>query len=217
MITVTVTYAQSLDGSLAARHLAARSGQPLALSGPESLAYTHQLRAAHSAILIGVNTVISDNPQLTVRHAVGPNPQPVILDSQLRCPPTARLLSHPTHKLWILCTENADREHARSLENAGAIITYLPANENGRVDLPAALHWLESQGCRSLMVEGGAQVITAFLAQRLAHKLIVTVAPRLVGGLASITAPLNVPLQNITYRPLGADLIVEAELENPNV
>jgi len=208
LITVTVTYAQSLDGSIAARH-----SQPLALSGPESLAYTHQLRAAHSAILVGINTVLSDNPQLTVRHAVGPNPQPVILDSGLRCPSTARLLAHPTHKLWILTTNNVEYERAEALQNAGALISFLPSTEDGRVDLPAALSWLESQGCRSLMVEGGAQVITAFLQQRLAHKLIITVAPRLVGGLPAITLPLDAPLKNVTYRPLGADLIVEADLD----
>lgn len=63
------------------------------------------------------------------------------------------------------------------------------------------------------MVEGGAQVITAFLAQRLAHKLIITIAPRLVGGLPAISLPLDVPLKNIHYRPLGADLIVEADLD----
>lgn len=212
MIQVTVTYAQSLDGSLATR-----TGQPLALSGPESLAYTHQLRATHAAILVGINTVISDNPQLTVRHAVGPNPQPVVLDSRLRCPLNARLLSHPTHHPWILTAENSQGERSAALEAVGARVVPLPSDARRRIDLPAALQWLEAQGCSSLMVEGGAQVITAFLQQRLAHKLIVTIAPRLIGGLPAISQPLNVPLKNITYRQLGADLIVEAELENPNM
>lgn len=205
--TVTVTYAQSLNGSLAA------SGRPLALSGPESLAFTHQLRAAHDAILIGINTVLIDNPQLTVRYAVGPNPQPIVLDGGLRCPPSARLLQHPTHALWLATTFNVSRERWAALEAAGARLIPLPADEAGRVSLPALLDWLGAHGVRTLMVEGGAQTLTAFLRQRLADRLIVTLAPRLVGGLNAITVPLDLPLRDVRCRMLGDDVIVEAELD----
>ena len=82
---VTLTYAQSLDGSITAR-----SGAPLSLSGAESLHYTHQLRAAHDAILVGIGTVLSDDPRLDVRLVTGPSPRPIVLDSELRCPVTAR-------------------------------------------------------------------------------------------------------------------------------
>lgn len=209
---VTVTYAQSLNGSLAAA-----PAQPLALSGPQSLAFTHQLRAAHAAILVGVNTVLADNPQLTVRisgaTALGPNPQPIVLDSRLRCPLAARLLRHPTHALWLVTTDAAPAERQAALEAAGARVIRLPADAQGRVALPALLDWLGAQGLASLMVEGGAQTITAFLAQRLADRLIITLAPRLIGGLNAIAAPLDLPLRNIRYRTLGDDLIVEAELD----
>src|SRR5512135_1934375 len=84
---VTLTYAQSLDGSIAAR-----SGMPLALSGTESMHYTHQLRAAHDAILVGIGTVLSDDPRLNVRLTGGLSPRPIVLDSSLRCPSTARCL-----------------------------------------------------------------------------------------------------------------------------
>ncbi|HRE30133.1 MAG TPA: dihydrofolate reductase family protein, partial [Anaerolineales bacterium] len=76
-----VSYAQSLDGCLAAA-----VGAPLALSGPEALRFTHQLRATHAAILVGIGTVLADDPQLTVRLVDGVHPQPVVLDSQLRLP-----------------------------------------------------------------------------------------------------------------------------------
>ncbi|MDW8327548.1 MAG: RibD family protein [Anaerolineales bacterium] len=205
---VTVTYAQSLNGSLAAA-----PGRPLALSGPQSLAFTHQLRAAHAAILVGVNTVLSDDPQLTVRHASGPNPQPIVLDSRLRCPPEARLLRHPTHTLWLATTEAAPAERQAALETAGARVIRLPTDSHGHVALPALLDWLGAQGVTSLMVEGGAQTITAFLEQRLTDRLIVTLAPRLVGGLNAIAAPLDLTLHNVRCQMLGEDVIVEAEID----
>src|SRR5512143_3712545 len=84
---ITLAYAQSLDGSIAAR-----SGGPLALSGTESMHYTHQLRAAHDAILVGIGTVLGDDPRLNVRLTGGPSPRPIVLDSSLRSPLTARCL-----------------------------------------------------------------------------------------------------------------------------
>lgn len=205
--SVTVTFAQSLDGCLAAA-----PGRPLALSGPESLALTHRLRAAHTAILVGLGTVLADDPQLTVRHASGPNPQPILLDSQLRCPLEAKLLRHPTHRLWIATTAAAPPERERALEAAGARIHRGPADDNGRVALPALLDWFGAQGVSTLMVEGGAQVITAFIAGGLAERLIVTVAPRLIGGVRAITTPMDLPLRNVRYQVLGDDMVVEADL-----
>ncbi len=75
---ITLSYAQSLDGSLTTRR-----GRPLALSGPESYQLTHHLRADHDAILVGIDTVLADDPRLTVRGVRGEAPQPVVLDSRL--------------------------------------------------------------------------------------------------------------------------------------
>jgi 3,4-dihydroxy 2-butanone 4-phosphate synthase/GTP cyclohydrolase II len=209
--SVTVAFAQSLDGSLTAER-----GQPLALSGPQALVYTHQLRATHAAILVGLGTVFADDPQLTVRHATGPNPQPIVLDSHLRLPLSARLLRHPTHRLWIFATEAAPHERQSALEAVGARITRLPADEAGQVALPALLDELGARGIASLMVEGGARVLTAFLAQRLADRVSVTIAPRLIGGLRAVTERLDVSLRNVQYRVLGDDVIVEGLLPSPS-
>jgi 3,4-dihydroxy 2-butanone 4-phosphate synthase/GTP cyclohydrolase II len=203
---VTLAYAQSLDGSIAAV-----PGRPLALSGPESLQYTHQLRAAHDAILVGIGAVLADNPRLTVRRAPGPDPQPVVLDSRLRFPLDANLLSHPRPP-WIAATDRADPARQSALEAAGARVLRLPADECGRVHLAALLDALADSGINTLMVEGGSSVITAFLTARLVDRLRLTLAPRLVGGLRALSAPCDVQLQNVTYRTLGADLIVEAEV-----
>src|SRR4029450_6900487 len=112
---VTLSYAQSVDGSIAAR-----PGQPLALSGTRSMTLTHQLRAAHDAILVGIGTVLADNPRLTVRLVEGKNPQPIVADSRLRFPLSANLLcAHPLAP-WIAAGEPADASRQRVLEAAGA-------------------------------------------------------------------------------------------------
>jgi 3,4-dihydroxy 2-butanone 4-phosphate synthase/GTP cyclohydrolase II len=209
---VTLSYAQSIDGSISRRR-----GEPLAISGPESLQFTHQLRANHAAILVGIGAVLADDPRLTVRLVPGQNPQPVILDSRLRFPLTARLLTSD-HRPWIMTTAAAPREREAALQAAGARVIRLPADRQGRVSLPDVLDHLGQQQIRSLMVEGGAEVISSFLNERLANQLIVTVAPLLVGGLHAVNGlggagSMTLPqLRNAQYQQLGADLILSAGL-----
>ena len=172
---VTLSYAQSLDGCLTASQ-----GTPFAISAPASLTMTHALRATHSAILVGIETVLADDPALTVRLVSGDSPQPVILDSQLRTPADARLLRGG---VWIATTaEGAHSARRQRLEQAGARILTLPADENGRVDLAALLTCLGAEGIRSLMVEGGARVLTSFLEEGLADYAVITIAPVFLGG-----------------------------------
>jgi 3,4-dihydroxy 2-butanone 4-phosphate synthase/GTP cyclohydrolase II len=207
---VTLTYAQSLDGSIAAR-----SGRPLALSGPESMALTHRLRAVHDAILVGIGTVLADNPRLTVRLAPGRNPQPVIVDSRLRFPSYANLW-RDGRSPWIATGETAAPERQEALEARGARVFRLPGT-NGWVDLAALLGHLAHLGVNRLMVEGGAQIITSFLALRLVDQVVVTIAPLLVGGLRAVenfrpsTGHRLPRLVNLIYQQLGDDLMVRGE------
>jgi 3,4-dihydroxy 2-butanone 4-phosphate synthase/GTP cyclohydrolase II len=200
---VTLTYAQSVDGSIAAR-----DGSPIRLSCDESTKMTHELRAAHDAILVGVNTVINDDPLLALKNVNGVNPQPIVLDSTLRTPLTARLLKHPTHPLW-LAASRPDPQRQTQLEAHGARIILIEPDSQGRVNLASLLDHLGELGIKRLMVEGGAQVIRSFLEEHLADKLIVTLSPQLLNGLRiDSTASLH----NVQYRQLGIDLIVEADL-----
>lgn len=169
---VTLSYAQGWDGSITSR-----AGQPLALSGHGSTRLTHQLRSLHDGILVGIGTVISDDPLLTVRDWQGRNPQPIVLDSQLRMPPTARLCQNTEQPCWILTSATAVTRLAEQVE-----LIRVAGDENGRVKLKEALHLLWQKGISSLMVEGGSQVITAFLKAQLADALVLTIAPTLVGG-----------------------------------
>jgi riboflavin-specific deaminase-like protein len=171
---------------------------------------THQLRADHDAILVGIGTVLADDPALTVRLVAGTNPRPVILDSDLRTPPTARVLAGAP---WIATRLPQDDPAADALRRAGADIATLPQSADHRLDLPALLTWLHRRGIRSLMVEGGARVLTAFLAARLADRLIITIAPRLVGGVHGVVAlPEAIPLHAVRYESAGDDLILYAHI-----
>lgn len=182
---VTLSYAQSLDGSLSARR-----GKPTTLSGPESSRLTHRLRAAHDAILVGVGTVLADDPRLTVRLAAGENPQPVILDGRLRTPPDSFLLRQHPKSAWIATGQGSDPQKITLLESAGARLLPLPTDPERRIDLASLLDCLGSLGVRRLMVEGGASVITCFLAQRLADQVCITIAPTFLGGLQAVEGSL---------------------------
>ncbi|MGB8992321.1 MAG: RibD family protein [Desulfobaccales bacterium] len=207
---VTLSYAQSLDGSIAER-----PGHPLALSGPQSTAMTHGLRASHEAILVGIGTVLADNPRLSVRLVAGDDPQPVVVDSRLRFPSYANLLK-ASRAPWIATGEGADAERQQVLEAAGARILRVPGS-NGWVDLAALLDHLGSRGINSLMVEGGAQIITSFLAARLVDQVVLTIAPLLVGGLRVVDRLGHTPrrrfprLTSLSYQQLGDDLVVRGE------
>ena len=189
---VTLSYAQSLDGSITLRR-----GQPLSLSGEESLIFTHHLRAAHQAILVGIGTILADNPRLNVRLVEGQSPQPVVLDSQLRFPENARLLDSPLPP-WIATTRRACQQKPTSLEASGVQLLELPEDEHHRIQLPALLERLAVLKINSLMVEGGARVITSFLSERLVDLIVLTIVPRFLGGLHAPEAWSEVPTGLIT-------------------
>ena len=211
---VTLTYAQSLDGSIATA-----DGQPLAISGSEALSMTHDLRASHDAILVGIGTILSDDPRLNVRHTEGAHPQPVVLDTRLRFPPDARLLSCDGPKPIIATNEQAPDRRKAELEAQGATVIRLSCDHDG-ICLDALLDALGERGIVSVMVEGGSEVITSFLNRRLVNHLIITVAPMFVGGKSSIKGLLagqseNDPefprIDNIQYRWLGTDLVIQGD------
>jgi len=207
---ITVTYAQSVDGSIATKNR-----QPIGLSGPESAILTHQIRACSDAILIGIGTLLADNPNLTVRLVKGGHPQPIILDTHLRTPLNTRLLRRQDVSPWIINGERIGNARQLSLINAGATIIACSTTADGKIDLQALMGILARRQINSVMVEGGAKVITSFVNLRLVDQLIITVAPRMIGGLAVIDSDqpqLNNALQfdSVSYQQLGADLVIWA-------
>ncbi|KAJ2540140.1 2,5-diamino-6-(ribosylamino)-4(3H)-pyrimidinone 5'-phosphate reductase [Coemansia sp. D1744] len=215
---ITLTFAQSLDGKISL------PGQQLLLSGAESMAMTHRLRSMHDGILVGIDTVICDDPQLCVRHVPASeltsvaHPQPIVLDSQLRIPLTARLLVGPQTNSrlkmpFIVTGPDHDPARRAQLEQMGARVVVV-ACDAGRLCLGAVVRELRQLGIMRLMVEGGARVIQAFLESQIVDLLIITIAPVLVGssGVAAALSPLSAPIVPQLYEQFGRDVVMAATI-----
>ncbi|UCD82353.1 MAG: RibD family protein [Desulfobacterales bacterium] len=207
---ITVSYAQSVDGSIATR-----DRQPIGLSGPQSAVLTHQIRACSDAILIGIGTLLADDPQLNVRLVEGSSPQPIILDTHLRTPLNAKLVKRSDTRPWIINAADTEGEQSLALQNAGSSPIGCAASPDGKIDLHALMKILAAKQINSIMVEGGAQVITSFVNSRLVDQFIVTVSPRFLGGLPVIDSDglhsiPNLKLTDVSYQHLGDDLIIWA-------
>ena len=207
---ITISYAQSVDGSIATR-----SRRPIGLSGPESASLTHQIRACSDAILIGIGTLLADDPRLNVRLVEGSNPQPIILDTNLRTPLNARLVKRSDTRPWIVNAIDKRSEQALALQNTGSSPICCATSRDGKIDLHALMKILTDKRINSIMVEGGARVITSFVNSRLVDQFIVTVSPRFVGGLSVIESDglqfeTHLRLTEVSYRKMGDDLIIWA-------
>lgn len=220
-VWVTLTFAQSQDGKIAGANK-----RPLRLSGEKSMNMTHHLRAMHDAILVGIGTVLADDPRLNVRldNYSGLSPRPVILDCHLQMPCECRLLQRvPRADPLVLCSEPADQNarkawetRRQALEHAGAHIRTVETfkNPQGKLHLawPSIFHVLAHEQLHSVMVEGGAAVIDSILASHhLLHKVIVTVSPVRVGedGVGYTATPLqHAPyLQHVDTLELPPDTV----------
>jgi GTP cyclohydrolase II len=213
---VIVKYAQTLDG-----RIATASGDSKWISGPEERRLSHGLRAACDAVLVGVGTVLADDPQLTVRMVPGASPTRVVLDSALRLPPDARILDGGAWTI-VVTTERSDPLKRAALRSRGAAVLVVPAAEAG-VDLPAALAALRHLGVETLLVEGGARVITSALGLGLADRLVVGVAPTLIGtgreavgdlGVARVSDGIR--LADRTVVRAGDDILIAGDVLLPS-
>mgnify|MGYP000680407901 CR=1 FL=1 len=174
---ITLTYAQSLDGSIAAM-----DKTQLTLSGEESFTLTHELRSLHSSILVGIKTVMADNPRLTVRLVPGNNPTPVILDTHGKISPDAKVFQEQERNVLIVGSRKSGPFDTFYTTNNGYKKLYCETEESGLLDLNHLMSLLQNQNIESVMVEGGARVISNFLSAGLVDCLLLTISPRLVGG-----------------------------------
>ncbi len=206
---VTLAYAQSLDGSIAGR-----GRRPLSLSGPSSLQLTHELRAAHDAILVGIGTVLSDDPQLTVRLVPGSDPQPIVVDSRLRLPDASHLMESG-RGTWLAVASDASEQDEARARARGVEVLRTPALDNGWVDLDPLVASLGERGVSHLLVEGGARILTSFLTARLVDYVVVTVAPQFVGGVPALGENELSPfprLRSWHSERVGDDLVLAGDL-----
>lgn len=205
---VTLSYAQSLDGSIAGK-----DRKPLCLSCAHSMRLTHELRARHDAILVGIGTVVADDPQLNVRLVEGRDPQPIVVDSRLCVPLDANLLKNG-RRPWLAATDAAEAEAEAKVAERGGKVLRMPGLENGWVDLEALLRKLGKRGVAHLLVEGGARILTSFLSARLVDYVVVTVSPRFVGGTPALQPHQLSPFPRLAdwrSERFGDDLVVAGE------
>ncbi|HEX2073288.1 MAG TPA: GTP cyclohydrolase II RibA [Geodermatophilus sp.] len=182
---VVVKYAQTVDG-----RIATRTGDAKWISGEPERRVAHAMRAGCDAVLVGVNTVLQDDPQLTVRMVPGASPRRVVLDSTLRTPVSAKVLSDDAATL-ILCRPDTDPVRRKELAATSAAVHEVAGGPDGlRID--EVLRLLRTLGIESLLVEGGGQVITSMLRAGVVDRLVVSVSPTIIGAGVEAVGPLGV-------------------------
>lgn len=221
---VTLKAAVTLDGKIATA-----AGESQWITGKEARRYGHLLRSQADAVLVGLGTVLADDPQLTVR--VGPQPalrairQPlrVVLDSRLRIPLRARVLRDSPGRTCIATTARAPRRRIGQIEDMGASVVVLP-EEGGRVSFRACLAMLARIGVSSVLIEGGSEVNASALRAGLVNRAVFIVAPRLLGGQDAKGAiggrsprrlAQSFSLSDLKLQRLGGDLAISGEVRAP--
>ncbi len=213
---VTVKYAQTLDG-----RIATATGESQWISSTASLKFAHQLRAEHDAILVGRKTVDKDNPELTVRLVKGRNPLRVIVDSELKISPTAKVLQNISKSPTLIATiKKPDDARFKRIAATGAEILSVKADKDGRVDLRTLFKFLAERKISSVLVEGGAQIITSVLKNNLANRIVTIIAPKIIGKGIEAVGDLNITnldlakilsIQKVTRN--GNDIIIDSRLK----
>ena len=202
-----INAAMTLDGKIATV-----AGDSMISCGAD-LDRIHRLRARVDAVMIGVGTVLADNPSLTVRRTRGKNPARVIVDSEARTPLTAKVLDGSA-KTIIAVTSRAPKRRVRGLLSAGAKVVSCGSE---KVCLQKLLEKLHAQGVRKLLLEGGSTLNWGMLEQGLVDEVQVAIAPRIVGGTAARTlvggkgfarVSKSIKLELLSVKRVGEDLLL---------
>jgi GTP cyclohydrolase II len=210
---VVLKYAQTLDG-----RIATSGGDSKWISDTQERRVSHALRAACDAVVVGAGTVLADDPLLTVRMVPGASPIRVVLDSTLRVPPDAQVFG-PDAATVVLTSERSSLDRRAALQLRGVKVEVVGEAADG-IDLAAGLARLRSLGIRCVLVEGGSRIITSALRGQLVDRVVVAVAPPLlgkgtdaVGDLGSILVQDGLRLLNRTVHQLGPDLLVAGDVD----
>jgi diaminohydroxyphosphoribosylaminopyrimidine deaminase/5-amino-6-(5-phosphoribosylamino)uracil reductase len=215
---VTVKAAMTLDGKIATP-----AGESKWITGEKARALATQLRRGADAILVGVNTVLADDPSLTVRglKRAQKSIRRIVLDSKARTPRTAKVVRDEFARLTtVVVTKSAPRRRVEAL--ARHVRVWTAPSRNGRVDLRWLLRKLGSEEITSLLVEGGGEVNASFLLQRLAHRVAFFYAPKIlagkdarkaVAGEGARTPAQTLNLRDVSWRRLGPDLLLTARVD----
>ncbi len=214
---VTCKCAMTLDGNIATI-----TGDSRWISCEESRRHAHRMRASNDAIMVGVDTIIIDNPQLTVRHVRGSNPLRVIVDTHLRTPESVGVIEGESAKMTVIATtESNPKVHLRYTRQGATILVC--KEYDGRVSMPDLLQKLGKMGIQSILLEGGSRLAGDMLKNSMIDEFVFFIAPRILGsdgfapfalhGITSINNTFKLSYGNVSRT--GRDLIVHAYPEKP--
>ena len=206
---VTAKFACSLDGKISTA-----TGESQWISCEESRAYTHRLRDLNDAIMVGIGTVLADNPSLTARIPDGKNPARIIVDSNARTPLDAKILTDKLAPTIIAVAETAPPEKVTALKNLGAEI--ITAGDT-QVDLKILMRELAAREITSILLEGGGTLNFFMIRAGLVDKVMAFVAPKIIGGKNALT-PVEgtgfeklsdaLELENLSAEKIGSDILI---------
>jgi len=211
-LVVVGQFGQSIDG-----RIATVSGDSHYINGDAGLAHLHRLRALVDAVVVGVGTAVADDPQLTVRRVAGPSPMRVVIDPNGRLPATARLLAHDGIRRLVITRDGTCPALPAEIETVG-----LPAPD-GKIAPAAILAALAARGIRRILIEGGADTVSRFLAAGCLDRLHVVIAPIIIGsGAPSVTLPpiervadaLRAPIR---AHALGDEVLLDCDLGSQRI
>ncbi len=213
---ITLKIAQTLDG-----RIATSTGHSKWITSSDSRVMAHRIRSQNDALLVGIGTVLTDDPELTVRLIRGVSPKRIILDSQLRIPLDAHALADQTpSRTIVMTTEEASKEKIARIEEKGAKVIVMEADERGWVAQKVLWNKLAEMGITSVLVEGGSTVHTECIKAGYADRIILFLAPKLLGsgidalgdlGIRNINAAREI--KNLKIKRLNGDLMISGTLE----
>lgn len=214
---VTVKWAMSLDGKIATH-----TGDSRWITSDESRAYVHEIRGLVDGILVGINTVLRDDPLLTCRLEGGRNPKRIIIDSNASLPLNSRLLKTINEsEIIVAVNKSARQDRVAKLEQSGCKIIQTK-DTNGSVDLHDLFHRLGNMKLTNILVEGGSRVITSMIEGRLVDKVMVFIAPIIIGGEGAKSPVLGkgidkiseaAKIHEISVKKILNDVVIEGILE----
>lgn len=210
---VIVKAAMSLDGKIATT-----TGHSKYITGREARRLVHQLRTEIDAIMVGINTILKDNPQLTPRLVKGRSPIKVVVDSNLKIPFNANVVKKEPNKLIIATTKKANKAKIKQLQQKGVNVLIIKAKK-GMVDLQELMRELGKLEITSIMIEGGAELNAEAIRSKIVDKILFFIAPGLIGnGLGAIgdlgirKVDRSVKLKHLISKKVGKDILIEGYL-----
>lgn len=201
---VVLKVAMTLDGKIATA-----TGQSKWITNETSRAYGYKLRDIYDGIMVGINTVIEDNPMLTARVDGGKNPIRIVVDSSLRIDINANVVQDKSAKTIIATTDKADKDKILKLQAQDVDVIVVDKDENDKVDIEKLLDILGQQNICSILVEGGATLSGSFVARKLVDKVYFFIAPKIVGGKEAKTPVAGTGILNLQEALALKDIQIE--------